>query len=234
MRQGFPLGVSEQIKSYVYMLLDPRTSPPEPFYVGKGVGDRIFAHLRVALTSPQESDKLDRIRSIIDTGQEVRHVILRHGLEPECAFEVEAAFIDFIENLTNVAGGYRSSTRGLMTVEDVIAEYEARPVSITEPGLLIKINKLYRRGMSPEELYHATRKSWVVGARRSGVKYGFAVAFGVVREVYRISEWYPSEDNPARWAFRGAKATELEHYIGGSVAAYFTKGEAFPVKYLNC
>ena len=27
----FPLGVAEGIKSYVYMLLDPRTDPPAPF-----------------------------------------------------------------------------------------------------------------------------------------------------------------------------------------------------------
>lgn len=233
-RTEFPIGVAEKIKSYVYMLLDPRTDPPAPFYVGKGVGNRIFSHLNVAIASPEESDKLDRIRAIHADGQEVLHIVLRHQLTPECAIEVEAAFLDYVDALTNIAGGIGSQTRGLMTVDEVIAEFEAPNVSISEPAILIKINKLYKRGMSADVLYHATRKSWVMGERRNGAKYGFAVAFGIIRQVYRIEEWYPSEDNPKRWAFRGVVAPDLAHYIGGSVAKYFAKGEAFPIKYLNC
>ena len=30
---------------YVYVLLDPRKSPPMPFYIGKGSGSRAYAHL---------------------------------------------------------------------------------------------------------------------------------------------------------------------------------------------
>lgn len=216
------------------MLLDPRREPPAPFYVGKGIGNRIFAHMNEAIASPEESDKLDRIRAIHADGKEVLHIVLRHNLTPECAFEIEAAFIDYLDALTNIAGGFGSRTRGLMTVDEVIAEYEAPDVTISEPAILIKINKLYQRGMSADALYHATRKSWVMGKRRNGARYGFAVASGIIREVYRIHEWYPSEDNPKRWAFRGVVATELAHYIGGSVTRNFVKGEAFPIKYLNC
>lgn len=37
-----PPGVGEQLGHYVYLYVDPRTG--EPFYVGKGVGNRILAH----------------------------------------------------------------------------------------------------------------------------------------------------------------------------------------------
>ncbi len=216
------------------MLLEPTSDPPTPFYVGKGEGNRIFDHLNDAICSPSESDKLDRIRTIRAEGNEVLHIVLRHNLTPECALEVEAAFIDFLDALTNVAGGIGSRSRGLMTVEEVIAEYEATKVNISEPVILIKINRQYRRGMSADALYQATRKSWVVGKRRDGARYGIAVAGGIVREVYEITEWYQPESNSNRWAFHGKVAAELSHYVGGSVASYFVKGEASPVKYLNC
>lgn len=235
-RRSFPPGVAEKIRHYVYMLLDPRTDPAEPFYVGKGKGDRIFDHLHAAIESPQESDKLERIRKIISDGMEVRHIILRHGLETDgVATELESAFIDFLPNLTNVAGGAYAQNRGLMSVDEVISEYQAPNVIVVEPAILIKINRLYRRAMSRAELYDATRKSWVVN--RSNVecaKFGFAVAFGVIRQVYEITEWYPSEDDPARWAFRGEIAEEMSHYIGGSVAKQFSQGAQNPIKYVNC
>ena len=41
---SFPPGVAEQLKWYVYRLIDPRNG--ETFYVGKGRGNRIFAHAR--------------------------------------------------------------------------------------------------------------------------------------------------------------------------------------------
>lgn len=226
--------MAEQVRCYVYMLLDPRALPPEPFYVGKGVGNRVFAHVRAALDSPSESDKLARIRAIHADGFEVQHLILRHGLGPECAAELEAAFIDFLEDLTNVASGFHSRRRGLMTVDDVIAEYQAPPAEISEQGVLIKINRLYRRGMSADELYEATRKSWVIGERRHKARFAFAVAGGIIRQVYCIDQWSRSPSNQKRWEFRGRLAPDLAHYVGCSVASRFVKGEAFPIKYVNC
>ncbi len=38
--------VSEQLQSYVYVLRDPRDDVV--FYVGKGVGNRVFAHTQAA------------------------------------------------------------------------------------------------------------------------------------------------------------------------------------------
>lgn len=44
--ESFPPEVVEHLKCYVYRLIDPRNG--ETFYVGKGSGDRVFAHVRGA------------------------------------------------------------------------------------------------------------------------------------------------------------------------------------------
>lgn len=67
---GFSPAVREQLGYYVYLLIDPQTD--KVFYVGKGTGDRIFAHLSFALRFPKETDKLDRIRAIMQKGLAVK------------------------------------------------------------------------------------------------------------------------------------------------------------------
>ena len=39
----FPIAVASKLKTYVYRLIDPRNG--ETFYVGKGKGNRVFAHV---------------------------------------------------------------------------------------------------------------------------------------------------------------------------------------------
>lgn len=59
MLQSFPPEVADKLKTYVYRLIDPRNG--ETFYVGKGKGDRVFAHIRAAIDKEDPSDKLKRI-----------------------------------------------------------------------------------------------------------------------------------------------------------------------------
>ncbi len=110
--QEFPLSVIEKLDYYVYLLIDPENK--QVFYVGKGIGNRIFAHINAALTDATPSDKLDKIRAIRANGREVNHIVHRHGLAEKEAFEVEAALIDFIglSGLTNQVQGYNSDDRG--------------------------------------------------------------------------------------------------------------------------
>ena len=70
----FPQSVIEQLDHYVYFLRDPRSK--EVFNVGKGNGNRIFEHVSCALTKSTESDKLDRIRAIKNSGNTVEHFVL--------------------------------------------------------------------------------------------------------------------------------------------------------------
>ena len=97
---SFPPEVAERLKTYVYRLIDPRNG--ETFYVGKGQGDRVFAHGRAAIESDDPGSKLKRIREIIAAGFEVAHVIHRHGLDESTAFEVEAALIDAVRKAQQI------------------------------------------------------------------------------------------------------------------------------------
>lgn len=252
--QEFPLSVIEKLDYYVYLLLDPKDN--QVFYVGKGIGNRIFAHINAALKDGTLSDKLDKIRGIRANGLEVKHVVHRHGLTEKEAFEVEAALIDFIgsSGLANQVQGYNSDDRGQMTVAEVISKYQAPIAEITEPVILITVNRLYRRGMSPEMLYEITRGKWVIGTRRNKAKYAFAVYKGVIREVYEIERWLPvpiddSEVKRAwiaensidaevkqknRWQFEGKVAKDLQHYVGASTENYQVVGAQNPIRYVKC
>jgi uncharacterized protein len=72
---SFPVGVTEKLKTYVYRLIDPRNG--ETFYVGKGQGDRVFAHIREQVEGGDPGNKLKRIRQIRLAGFDVAHVSWR-------------------------------------------------------------------------------------------------------------------------------------------------------------
>ena len=54
-----PKEIAEILKSYVYIYIDPRNG--EPFYIGKGKGNRLFTHL----DEQSDTKKVTRIAQII-------------------------------------------------------------------------------------------------------------------------------------------------------------------------
>ena len=164
-RDGFPSGVSEQLKWYVYRLIDPRNG--ETFYVGKGQGDRVFSHAN-GLLAGEESEvsdpKQERIRDINAAGLEVGHVIHRHGIDSSrAAYEIEAALIDAYPGMTNKVRGHGSRDYGSRHVEEVIDEYAGEEFEVKEPLLLISIGVSYYRLGSP---YDAVRYAWKLNRGR--------------------------------------------------------------------
>ena len=233
-----PVEVGDALASYVYVYIDPRSH--RPFYVGKGKGNRLFSHL----DDQTESEKVRRIAEVRAAGLEPQIDVLRYGLSDTDAALVEAAAIDLIGRppLTNIVAGHHAQSFGRITSQEVIAMLTATPVVVREPAILITINQLYRSGMSPQELYEATRGFWVVGPRRDKAELALAVYQGVVREVYRIREWhqaatleYATRDAEAnrgsgRWEFEGEIAMEVrDEYVGRSVG----KGGQNPIRYVN-
>lgn len=232
----FSLSVIEKLDYYVYLLIEPITN--KVFYVGKGNGNRIFQHLKEAEKSLSKYEKLDVIREIHNQGNQVRCLIHRHGLTEKEAFEVESSLIDFIglEELSNRARGHKSEQHGQMNVIDITAKYDAPLVEINEPVILFNLPKTYWKGISEEELFKATHRAWNVGIGRENVKYAFAVNNLVIRQVYSIEGWYPDTEHTHLWAFNGKIASNLQHYIGKSVANYISEGFRFRFrfKYINC
>jgi uncharacterized protein len=90
----------------------------------------------------------------------VHYIIVRHGITAAAALEVESALIDHIglSDLDNIVAGHNMDIRGRMSVAEIVATYEAPPIIITEPVLLIIINKLFERNVTAERLYEITRK----------------------------------------------------------------------------
>ena len=236
---SFPPGVAENLKTYVYRLIDPRNG--ETFYVGKGKGNRVFSHIR--LEGQLEGDELDnkvkRIREIQLAGFEVAHVIHRHGMDDKTAFEVEAALIDAYPGLTNVAGGAGSNDYGAMHAREVVNRYCAEPAVFRHRALLINVN----RSAGETSLYEATRYAWKVSrAKAKLADLILATRQGVIVGAFVADDWleataenFPGREAvPGRLGFMGREASlEIKRlYVGKRVPDKFRKkGAANPIKY---
>jgi uncharacterized protein len=238
----FPKQIINKIGYYVYLYINPDTD--EVFYVGKGKANRAFQHLE---DDSESSEKAAIIKELEAQGKQPRIDILIHGLPDETtAYRIEAAVIDLLgkRNLANQVRGWRSGYYGRMPYKELISMYCQESAEISEPSVLIRINQLYRFGMSPIELYDATRGRWKMGLTRERIKYAFAVYDGVVKEIYEVKHWLPAgstlstrTDTPDtdRWEFVGNLAEPVlrARYLNKSVAHYFPKHSQNPIRYLN-
>ena len=236
--------VIEQLKYYVYRLIDPRNG--QTFYVGKGKGNRVFAHVNDALKSfngisyedekeDEVSLKIMRIRDIRNAGLEVIHIIQRYGLEENEAFEVEAALIDVFEGLTNIQSGH-ASERGVNNADVIQRElsYEEY-VEADFKYIIIKISKSVLEERE-NDMYETVRKWWKVNiGRAQNCKYCFAVLNGVVRNVYVMNEWKAVKlYEQIRYEFIGEEAPEeiKKCFVNKRIPEkYRQKGMASPILY---
>lgn len=183
---------------YVYALIDPRNE--KVFYIGKGTGNRVFSHeLESGKSRESEKKKIQLIREIENSGHSVKKLIVNWGLSENEAFVAEATLINLLNRmpdirLTNEVSGHH--VHESLTTEEFELQYGAVPLEkedIKHSILVIKINKLYRRGMSEEELYDAVRGFWAaslksIEARK--VKYVFGVYNGLIVGVYKPDVWH--------------------------------------------
>lgn len=244
-RDRFPAGVADQLKWYVYRLIDPRNG--ETFYVGKGRDDRVFAHASGVIPDSDDAlnEKLQRIKEIRAAGLDVAHVIHRHGIEDESvAFQIEAALIDAYPGLTNLAGGH-GGDYGLRHVEEIIREYEAEPFRAAEPLILISIARSFED--EHRDIYDAVRAAWVISPDRAAAyRLVLARRGGIVLGAFRPNgPWLPAtktnfpwlaEDREGRWGFSGepADAETARLYVGKSVPErHRKKGMANPIRFIE-
>ena len=109
-RTGLDLAYEVPGGFYVYLLADPRDG--SLFYVGKGRGSRMHAHVRAArVGNVDNAPKFRRIREILDAGERVQEFVFAAcGSERE-ALMVEGELIHGLRDLglTNIAGGCASN-----------------------------------------------------------------------------------------------------------------------------
>lgn len=209
---GFSPQVGKRLKHYVYKLIDPRNG--QTFYVGRGQGNRVFAHVNDELKPRDNEDelpeKLETIKNIRQAGLEVIHVIHRHGMKKDMAKEVEAALIDATPGLTNVVSGYGSNERGPAHVKELSDRY-GREVIASAPQhkfLVIKVKQdvVYERG----SLYEAVRWAWVLNPQKARkADYVLAIVEGVCSGVFVAEsweEWKKPEGTKQRYEFHGCEA----------------------------
>lgn len=116
------------------------------------------------------------------------------------------------------------------------------PNKLTEPIAVIRINKLYRKSLTPDELYDITRGYWNLNrAKAEACNLVFAVYRGVVKEVYRVDSWVDSLElemcttiNPYRegYGFNGhvAEGAVRNRFLGCNIANWFKHGDQCPVR----
>lgn len=187
---------------YVYGLIDPRNN--QLFYIGKGNGNRVFQHVAESGKNPDsEKDKLQTIKSIEDCGQNVTHILINRGLTEAEAFASEASLINlmkFLSNdtLTNILSGHH--THACLTAEEIERQYGAKPLNpedLAHKLLVIKVNKSYKRNMSPEETYDIVRGVWSANINRAQQSdYVLGVYNNLIVGCYKPDCWYKISECP--------------------------------------
>ena len=113
------------------------------------------------------------------------------------AFAAEASLINAFNyisdiGLTNIVSGHHSSEA--LSVEEYEKEYgavELEQSDIRHKILVIKINKLYKRGMDAKTLYDTVRGVWRASMNRvKQVEYVIGVYNSLIVAVYKPTQWY--------------------------------------------
>lgn len=236
----------EKMGGYVYALINPLNNIP--FYIGKGRGNRVFAH-QEEVQKEAHCDignlKHAEILEILSSGRTIDHIIVRHGLSDSEAYLVESALIDFWnfsqDKLSNIMSGHESQEFGIKSAEEIIRQYNAPKLeSLQHKVVLININKKYKKNKdSPDAIYQSVKQAWVISeARRNEIKYVLAEYQGIIVGVYEVvGKWHKviTENNKKnlRWGFSGIPASiEIQNiYKNKSIMHTKKQGAANPMRY---
>ncbi len=205
--------VADALRTYVYLLIDPRTG--RPFLVGRGRNDRCFRHLEAARDGSESTAKfpgLERIRRAEADGRRVRIDILRHGLTATQAKCVEAVASDALgldrPGGAPPPGGSGSGSGsgnppgqgppgGRRIPVDALDSLLARPAKFkrAHPVVLLRVSPdRLTDGIDPEAVRHGWRiaRRWTDPDAPHAPRWAVVVGDDLVRGVFRITGWEPS------------------------------------------
>jgi len=198
------LGKDEEHSYYVYCLVDPRTK--NVFYVGKGRGNRVFAHEKYSEKADWFSLKLDKIREIKKAGFEVKPYIIRHHLSEDDALRLESVLIDLFNYLeigkdkkvllTNIISGHKENTseESIMSVEEINKFYCEDLIldDCKEKVMFVNIGKTSKdldNVDNPNELWGVTKGNWIDRTgKMQKVDYVAGVSKNIVRCIFKLKK----------------------------------------------
>ncbi len=193
MTNSFKPDISESLGYYVYRLVDPRNG--ETFYVGKGIGNRVFGHELETddITSIAEKEKHKRILEIKADGHEVTRIIHRHfpfeTFDKETSellsFEVESALMDAYTGLTNIQEGMDADSRGSTHISEIIKRYSKEEIIAKHSLMAISIPI----SIEQKSLYNAVRYAWRIDVNKAQGRYVLAHTKGLIRAVLEVEKW---------------------------------------------
>lgn len=167
---------------------------------------RLFEHERESINSTNSDKlKLKTIQNIKNAGLKVKKIIINSNLTEQEAFIVEASLINVFNflnktKLTNIVAGHHSSEA--LSVEEFERINGALPLEkndIKHEILVIKINKLYHRDISADELYDSVRGVWRASKKNAqSVEYVFGVYNSLIVAVYKPTQWYTCKEAPEK------------------------------------
>lgn len=196
------------LNNYVYALKNPKEK--YPFYIGRGIEDRMFSHENEAREHP--SSKLNKIREIMDEGRELEYFILKHGLSEKEAILVESVMIDYAKHfhttLTNENNGDDSDSSGLMTLDEFRSRNPIEPLGCIPKGcVFININKHYKRNSSQKEIYEDVKGLWKMAKSRIGdlsnpdINVVLAEYKQSIVGVFEVKSWYEAPDSNGKMRY---------------------------------
>lgn len=181
---------------YVYGLIDPRNN--RLFYIGKGTGNRVFQHVAESGKHPEsEKEKLRMISEIEQAGHSIKHILINWGLNESEAFAAEASLINLMHYLSpaalsNIVAGHHST--GCASTEEIERQFGAELLTeqdIKHKLLIIKVNKLYDRHMSDQDIYDIVRGIWRADIHKARqADYVLGVYNNLIIGCYKPEHWY--------------------------------------------
>lgn len=148
---------------YVYQLIDSRNG--EPFYVGKGTGDRLFKHTTHAHTKTSNPIKSNKIDSIICEGGEVQYIV-EYCPTDDDAYDLERSTNEQLGRvdlgtgpLTNCSNGGRGGNRGFVFTPEQKSKLKNRKRGSKTPDGLRRISEANSKPKTSEQIKNITAGS---------------------------------------------------------------------------